>query len=89
MDTSPAGVRLNFQQLRQQPEDIRVAKEALDNALVEWVGPATLDEKIDIAFDKLNVKEREHKNGIVGHNCKTESAILIDAANALENGWIY
>ena len=30
-----------------------------------------------------------YKNGIVGHNCKTESAILIDAANALENGWIY
>jgi RHS repeat-associated protein len=67
---------------KDQPLDLKTAKEALEKDKAEKVGDSKLDKQIDKAFDGLNKKENEHVNKILYDSCKTEAAKLIAKAKS-------
>ena len=68
---------------KDQPEDIVAAQVALNWGMVEWIGPVSMEKKIDVAFNVLNKKSNEHRNLVVARNCKGEAQKLVDTANGL------
>ncbi len=66
-----------------QPEDMEAAYEALQNGDAMLQDPGSMDEYYRQAFVQLNKKANEHRNGLVGRNCKTETKKLHDLAHKL------
>ena len=68
-----------------QTLDRVTAREALDLGLAERVGGRDLDPFVSQAFDLMNKKENEHRNGVFFNNCKTEASKLVDASKSLQS----
>ncbi len=67
-----------------QKLDVHAAQQAVSDGKAEKVGNQDLDPFVAKAFQLMDKKENEHRNGWVCKNCKTESGKLVDAAKGLK-----
>ena len=66
--------------------DKEAARQALKNGgnYLNKIGDSSLDDFMDSAFEEMNKKENEHKNGGIVNNCKSEATNLEDKARELK-----
>jgi len=65
---------------KNQPEDRKVAQEAINQGKARKIGDASVDRRIDEAFKLLDIPKNEHRNGGIANNCKSEATRLLNEA---------